>query len=478
MSATQRVVIVGGGITGLAAAFALEQARARGVPVQYTLLEASDHAGGNIRTVRDGDFLIDAGPDGFVVTKPAGAALCKAVGLGEQLIETIPANRRTYVAKGARLIPMPEGMLLVAPTDFKAMTFTPLVSWFGKMRAGIDLFIPKRTDKSDESIASFVRRRLGNEMSRTFAEPMLAGIYSGDPEQLSIQATFPMLVGLETEHGSIIRGAIEQRRKRPGTKPPPTAFLSLRDGMSTLPAAIVSRLAEGAMHFGCAVKALTRVTDAGAPRWLVECANGESFPADDVILAIPPNTASKLLAPHESTAAQTLGAIPQLSTATAFLAWSRDEIPHALDASGFIVPGAEKMRINASTWVTSKWPGRAPDGQVLIRVFFGGARGPEQPELPDDELIAIGREELRRTIGVTATPRLQRVFRYRSSNPQPTVGHLERMADVHQRCASVGGVWVSGGGYDGVGVPDCAKQGDAVVQRVLGSIAARPEVAA
>jgi oxygen-dependent protoporphyrinogen oxidase len=307
-------------------------------------------------------------------------------------------------------------------------------------------------------------------MAQIFAESLLAGIYAGDPEQLSIQATFPMLVALEREHGSLIRGAIDQRRKRPRTTAPASAFLSLRDGMGSLPIAIAAKLAPDSLRLGTRVTALAR----DAARWRIECDNGWQESADDVVLAIPPNAAARLLDAHEPAVATTLATILQLSTATGFMAWPRSAIPHPLDASGFIVPGNESLGINASTWVTSKWPDRAPAGHVLLRVFFGGARHPEHADLDDEALLAIGRRELRTTLGITERPVFGKVFRYRASNPQPTVGHVDRMADVHARCAALGGVWVTGGGYDGVGIPDCAKQGEAtanqIIQRMKGAV--------
>lgn len=462
------VAIVGGGITGLAAAYTLEMARRQQrAAVTYTLVEERDRLGGNIRTERIEGFVLDAGPDGFVAAKPHAAALCRAVGLEEELVETLPESRKVYVVHRGKLVPLPEGLMLTAPTRVSAMLRTPLLSFRGKLRMALEWFLPARPPAADESIADLVVRRLGREALEAFAEPLMAGIHAGSPEALSVRATFPQLAGMEREHGGLIRGALAmQRARRPRNRHgvPPSAFLSLRGGMGDLVSALERQLTRQNVITGAAVRSLTR---AGNGCWRLDLHNGASIEADQVILAIPCPVSASLLEPHDAVAASLLRQVPYLSTVTVFLAYHRDQIRHPLDASGFVVPRREGMRITASTWVSCKWPARAPEGTVLLRVFLGGARSPEIAEHDDRTLVAIAQQAIGALMGVRGAPRWTSVYRHLRSSPQMTVGHLERMEQVRARLSRLGGLQVAGGGYQGVGLPDCIQQGESAAKNIL-----------
>jgi len=471
MTEPRHVVVVGGGIAGLAAArSALARGRELGRPVAVTVVERSSRFGGNVATERVDGYVLDAGPDSWVVTKPQASALARELGLGGSLVGTLEANRRYYIAWGDRLHPVPEGLVLGVPTRIGPLARTRLFSWAGKARMALEPFVPARRFEGDEdeSIADFATRRLGREAAERLVAPLLGGISAGDASEISVRAGFPQLVAMEREHGSLVQGMRAAKAKREAAakggngeagKGERSAFVSLTGGVGELVRALVDRLrADGvALREGTTVESITRGAKGG---WDVALAGGESLAADAVVLAVPGHVAARLAGTFDEEAARALAAIRYGSTATAFLGYRRADVAHPLDGVGFVVPRAARRPILASTWVSSKWADRAPEGRVLLRVFFGGAWGERVLAGGDDELVRTARSELRALMGVDAEPEMTKVFRFDRGSAQMQVGHLAAMRAIHARLASVApGVIVAGGGYDGVGIPDCIRQG-------------------
>ncbi len=459
----RRVVVVGGGVTGLVVAYRLLGGQ-KGPRAEVTLLESRPRLGGNIQTEREGGFVIDGGPDSFVVAKPQATDLCKELGLGDRLIVTTAKNRRVYVPRRGVLHTLPEGLVLAVPTRFFPFAKTPLFSLQGKARMALDLVLPRRKEHGDESIGGFLRRRLGQEAVDVLGEPLLGGIYAGDVDTLSIRSTFPQLAELEDNHGSLIRGALAERRKKGPTKgPPPSPFHSLLGGMGELIEALVRRVekAGGDIHVGAPVVAVER--SSGAPlRWVVRygARDGqvESIEADDVVMAAPAHAAASALGGVDGELSALLRGIPYLSTATVVLAYARPDVPHALDAVGVVIPKEERRRILAATFISSKWTGRAPQDAALVRVFVGGHRDPGALAATDEALVSLAREELGSLIGVRGVPMLARVFRYEQANAQPIVGHADRVRQIRELARKHPGLHFAGAAFDGVGIPDCVRQ--------------------
>ncbi len=477
--AERHVVVVGGGLTGLAVAHRLTVLSQKpGVErLRVTVLEASSAVGGAIRTERQDGFVIEAGADSFVVQKPQAAALCRELGLGDELIATREENRKVYVQRKGELHLLPEGVVLGVPTRIAPLIASPLVSWRGKLRMGLDLVMPRRAGDEDESLGELVRRRFGAEALACFGEPILGGVYTGDIEALSAKATFPQLVGYEAKHGSLIRGALAQRRSA-GVKSgkPPSAFASLRGGMGEL----VRVLAERATRNGCEIRTGVSVRSidrqAGGSACYAIQARGpgdreETIAASDVVLTSYAYAAGDAVRAIDGRIADILTAIPYLSTATVSLAFDRADIAHPLDASGVVIPKGEARRILAASFSSSKWPHRAPSGTALLRVFFGGHRDPIAAEASDETLEALAREELASLLGITKPPRFARVFRYPRARPQPLVGHGARIREVCDRAAAYPGLYFAGAAIDGVGIPDCVRQADQVAAQIVASIA-------
>lgn len=447
----KRVVVIGGGISGLASAHALLE---RDLDVR--LFESSARLGGNVRTVHRDGYLIDEGPDSWVVTKPHATELCKALGLGDRLIETIPDNRRVYMRTERGLIPLPEGLMLGIPTRILPLATTPLLSWKGKARAALDLVLPARRDRDeDESLGAFVERRLGREVLDQLVAPLLGGLYTGDVHELSLRATFPQLAALE-EKGGLIRGALAMT---PNTTTRGSGFLTLRGGVGELIDALAALLGDVVRR----ETPVTRVAREG-DEYVVETSAG-AHRADHVVLAGPAHVAARLLADVSDAAANELSHVPYSSASTVFLAYSRGDIPHPLDATGYLVPKKAPGKALASTWVTSKWPFRAPDNKVLMRVFFGAA----DIDRTDDDLITRARDEMRDALRVTATPELVHVARFRCASPQPRVGHPARLERIAAALAEHRGLHAVGSAYDGVGLGDCVRQGQSVADRITTS---------
>ena len=436
------VAVVGGGIAGLSAAYELQQ---RGLTVR--VFDAAPHPGGVIRTERFGSWVIDGGPDALLIQKPAAVALCRELGLGDRLVSTL-LPRTAYILRDGRLRPLVEGSFLGFPIRAGALARSSLFTWGGKLRMAAEIFVP-RGHEDDASIAAFVRRRFGNEAVDYLAEPLLAGIHAGDAERLSMRALFPRLLDAERQGGSVLR-SLRGLRIAPS---PRGAFVSLPGGVGELVDTLVSALAPNT------VVSAARVTELGRASVYAVRANTQVIDARAVILAVPAYAAAALLRAFDTTLAGLCDAIPYASTATVALGYRRDQIRHPLKGSGFVVPRVEPCPLLAATWVTSKWPGRAPEGHALIRGFLGGGRDPRRFERSDDELIDIARETLSGLLDIEGDPVVTRLYRFHRQSPQYEVGHLQRVAAIEQRLSSVPGMFLAGSGFRAIGIPDCIADG-------------------
>jgi protoporphyrinogen/coproporphyrinogen III oxidase len=440
MEADLDAVIVGGGIAGLSAALSVQ-----GAGLRCRVLEASERVGGVIRTENHDGFLIEAGPDALLTTKPHGVALCRELGLGDRLV---PADTRpggVAVLLGGRLRPMPEGLMLGVPTRLLPMVTTSLFSWPAKMKMALEVLQRPRPEAADESIATFLRRHFGQEAVERVGEPLLAGIHAGDPERLSMSANFPRLVEVERRTGSLVRG-LARSAVAPGAGP---AFVSLRNGLQELVDAAEARLGPGGVEKVWPARTVRR----DGERWVIEGPRG-SIAVPRLVVALPPARAAALLGGLDAELATLLGGIRSVSTAVVYLAYRREDVSHSLSGQGLLVPRGEGRRLSAVTFVSSKFAGRAPEGQVLLRVFLGGARDPDVLERDDAALVELAASELRGILGLRASPTLTRVFRWAFGTPQLEVGHAARMAAVDERLARWPGLRLTGAGLRGTGIPD------------------------
>lgn len=460
-----RVAVVGGGIAGLAAAHRLvELAREGQRPLEIRLFEASPRLGGTIRTERIDDFIVEGGPDSFLSEKPAALRLCERLGMADRLIGTREEFRRTYVVHRGRLHPLPEGFLLLAPTRFWPLLTTSLFSWPGKLRMALDLILPRGGEQSDESLGSFVTRRLGREALDRVAQPLVGGIYTADPDQLSLAATMPRFLEMERQHRSLIYTMWKQSRAarsaQAGSGARWSLFVSIDDGMQTLVDRLAQALPQGVVRTSVPVSSI-RPRDASG--WSID--DGEHYAA--VIVATPAHRAASLLAPMSSDLASELRGIPYASSATVTLAFRREEIPHPLDGFGFVVPAIERRAIIACTFSSIKYPKRAPAEFVLLRTFVGGALQPKLFEKDDREMIALVRHELAALLGVQAKPALSHVSRHQDAMPQYHLGHADRIGRIDGLLRSRAGLHLVGSAYRGVGIPDCVRGGEEAAEAVI-----------
>ncbi len=454
------MVIVGGGISGLAAAYRIGQ---KGL--SYRLLEASSRLGGVIRTeARDG-FLLEGGPDAMLAQKPQGIGLCEEIGLGSRLVPTNPDQRAVFVLHRGGLHPLPEGMVLAVPTRIGPVLTSKLFSWRGKMRMGLDLVRPARKGTDDESIASFLRRRFGQEVVDRLGEPLLAGIHAGDPERLSIRASFPRFVDLETRYGSLVRGLWAAA---PPAKPGKAPFYSLAGGLGELVETLASKLSPAAVSKDVRVTGLERSSE-GSFRML---AGEETIRARAVILALPPGRTAPLVGGLSTSLGQALAGIRTSTTATVGLGFRREHVENELDGYGLLVPGTEGLRTTACGFFSTKFPGRAPAGHVLLRAFVGGHRDPQILDLGDDELVALVVREMTPVLGIRNAPVFSRVFRWPGGTPQLEVGHLDRVASMDEELRSVPGLFLAGAGVRVTGIPDSIAQGSAAAADAAAFLAA------
>jgi oxygen-dependent protoporphyrinogen oxidase len=464
----KRVVIVGGGITGLATAYALEKS---GEPCQVHVVEAAPRLGGNLVTVNHNGFTIDGGPDSWVATKPHASRLAKAVGLGDELIGTRPDTRKVYIVWKKELHAMPEGLVFGIPTEWKPFAQTHLFGLDTKLRALLEPLIPRKVfhGDEDESIASFLGRRVGPDICERIAGPLLGGIFAGDPESLSARACVPMLVDAEAKYGSLVMAmrALRAARKEQASSGESEAstFVSLKRGIGDLVTYVAHRLRDAEISTGRAVTKVSRIEGDSRGTWAVETNKGTLY-ADHVALTLPAHASSRMLADQDPTLSRMLGEVGYVSTATVFLAYRSYDIRHPLDAVGFLVPKGENRPILACTFVSSKWDHRAPSGQALMRVFIGGAGAEQVLDHDDDALAHLAREQLYDLLGIERPPVFTRVFRFKRASPQPTVGHLGRMRRLLERTATWPGLYVGGNGFVGTGIPDSIKQGEEIAARI------------
>lgn len=487
---TARVAIIGGGISGLAA---LEHLTRVAPGLQVTLLEASPRLGGYIRTERSGGFVMEAGPDVILASKPAAVELANRVGLGERLHGTNPAAKGSYILSGNQLLRMPDGLTGLVPSRFMPFATTPLVSPLGKLRVGLEYLIPPRRNAPDESIERFVTRRLGPEMYERLVEPLLSGISAGDGAKLSMEAMFPQLRAYERDHGGLIKGMLAVKRKQraakkatvatPGAavpdqppRQPTLGFLSFPGGLEELVDGIQREVRRrdpagrnAVIRTGARVERVERkgTGHESAPEFVITLSNGEQVVADAVILATPAYHSAAFIRSVDEELASALRGIEYVSTVTISVAYPASAVPRALDATGYVVPRIQGRPVLACTWGSSKFEGRSPAGHSLFRLFLGGAGRGSFVERSDDELLDVVRNEMRDVMGVTIDPELMRINRHDRAMPQYHVGHLDRVADIRARVASHPGLALAGAALGGVGIPDCVRSGVAAADQVL-----------
>jgi oxygen-dependent protoporphyrinogen oxidase len=458
----KRIVIIGGGSSGLAAAHRLIELGHQ----QITLLEASARLGGTIRTQHRDGFLLECGPDSFISEKPEALALAKRLGLESRLIETNEQHRRSFIVRKGRLRPVPEGFQLLAPSRIWPFLTTDIFSLTGKIRMAADLFLPRRNSNGteDESLASFVRRRLGPEALERMAQPMVGGIYTADPETLSLRATLPRFLDMERDHRSLILALLRQSyAQKSGTSGARySLFLSFDGGMEVIVKTLAGVIPN--VRLNTRIDVIHRSNGA----WIIRTDAGESLEADAVCLAVPAYVAAKLLDNVNQRLASQLSAIKYASTATINFAYPRAAINHPLDGFGFVVPFIEKRSLIACTFSSVKFPGRAPNDHVLLRAFVGGALQPEMFALED-----MGRRieaDLRELLQIHGEPLFIEVAKWERSMPQYQVGHLDRVTQIENELERMPGLTLAGNSYRGAGIPDCIRSGETAAEKIINSL--------
>jgi oxygen-dependent protoporphyrinogen oxidase len=481
----KRIIIIGGGVAGLGAAFKARRAASEGRDVEFVLVEKDRRLGGKIQTEmvpdpsEQGRFVVDGGPDCFLTEKPACHRIAKLIGIFDDELPTDDSRRRTWILSRGKLHQMPDGVMMFAPTKFVPFATTGLFSWPGKIRMAMDLFIPPKEVASgefnDETLESFVVRRMGRECLDRLAEPLVGGVHASDPKQMSLAATFPRLLEMEQDYGSLLKAFIATRRKveemrrkyptRPGEKPR-TFFTSFVNGMQQLTDSMADAAGRESIHTGAAVTSLQRTSGDG---WRTSLSGGSSVDGDAVIIATESWAAEPLIRPHDEAIADALANIPTSSSATVSVAFKESEVGFDLNAFGVLCPLVEGRALMAATYSSTKWPGRAPAGKVLLRGFVGGPHNQEIVRGSDEQLVQSVLDEFRDILGLKrfAKPLFSRVFRWHRGMPQYTLGHLDRVALIENRSAQIPGLALAGGCYKGVGVPNCIESGEKAVSKLL-----------
>jgi oxygen-dependent protoporphyrinogen oxidase len=458
------MLIIGGGISGLSAAYYLSKA---GIP--STIIEKRPRLGGVINTERVQGCLIEGGPDSYLSVKPWASELITELGMGSQIIGSNDSLRKTYILKSGRMAPIPDGLQFLIPTKIAPMITTPLLGWGTKIRMGLEVFRkPPASPRADTSVADFVREHYGQEVVDYLAEPLLAGVYGGSPETLSVQSVLPRFVELETRYGSLSKGTLagmKANRSKSSSGPSTTPlFRTLRGGLGDLVSALEKQIAPHATVLRGAAELLERTASGFRVR-----VNGEWMESPHVILACEAHQAAPLLRGIEARAADLLSQVAYSSSLTMALAFRPGSFRRPLDGFGFLIPRKERKLLSACTFVGTKFTDRTPEDLMLLRCFAGGIDGEPLLARTDEQLIAATLDELRTLMGLASEPVFTRISRWPRSMAQYTVGHAQRTAEVEQRLQNISGLFVAGNAYHGIGIPDCVRMGKQAAQRIIGT---------
>jgi len=460
----KRIAIIGGGISGLSAAYTIEEKRQSGTEVEYVLFESSARLGGVLVTDHVDGCLVEAGPDSFLTEKPWAADLCRKVGLGDQLIGSNDSERKTYIVAKGKLVVMPDGLMFMVPTKILPTVMSPLFSVRTKMRMAAEWFHPPRKAEEDETVAEMVRRHYGSEMVDLLADPLLSGVYGGEATELSVRSVLPRFADMESKYGSLGRAMLAARKKT-GTAakgPARPLFTSLKDGMQAMVDAVGARLDPSALKTSTPVRSVIRQDDG----WTVS-AGYQSDQFDAVIIATPTHAAAAVLEAADGGLARDLGNITYSSSVTVTLGYDEKVRRSLPPGFGFLVPRSAGHRMLAATFVHNKFPHRAPENRAIVRCFLGGARDEEILQSSEAEILQIVRGELKQIIGLDAEPLFARVYKWKSAMAQYSVGHLERLQRIEAARLALPGLALAGNGYSGIGVPDCVRSGSEAASKIM-----------
>jgi protoporphyrinogen/coproporphyrinogen III oxidase len=460
----KRIAIIGGGISGLSAAYTIEEKRQSGTSVEYVLFESSPRLGGVLVTDRVDGCLVEAGPDSFLTEKPWAADLCSKIGLGDQLIGSNDSERKTYIVVRGKLVVMPDGLMFMVPTKIMPTVFSPLFSWRTKIRMAAEWFHPPHKASEDETVAEMVQRHYGPEMVDLLADPLLSGVYGGEASQLSVRAVLPRFADMESKHGSLGRAMLAARKKvgAVANVPARPLFTSLKEGMQQMVDALVARLDANSLKTSSLVQSVIPQDDA----WTVS-AGYQSDQFDAVIIATPAHGASAVLQGADENLSRDLSEIQYSSSVTVTLGYDEKVRRSLPPGFGFLVPRSEGHRMLAATFVHNKFPHRAPENRALVRCFLGGARDEQILQATEEEILQIVRDELRQIIALDAEPLFARVYKWKSAMAQYSVGHLERLQRIEAFRQKLPGLGLAGNGYNGIGVPDCVRSGAEAAGKIL-----------
>jgi oxygen-dependent protoporphyrinogen oxidase len=445
------VIIVGGGIAGLSAAYDLAKA---GLP--HTLIEKQPRVGGVIQTHEWEGCVMECGPDSFISAKPEAMKLIQELGLAGDVIGSKDEERVTYIQRHGKLVRLPEGTTMFVPTRPSSMLASPLVSWGTKVRMGLEFFRGPKT-YPDRSVSEFVTDHFGRETLDYLAEPLLSGVYGGDPDQLSVASVLPRFVEMERTKGSLARALMGARSSAKRSEP---LFRTLKSGLGCL----VDRLAVKANVVHGSAKAIERLGNGFRVR-----VNDDWMDAEHLVVACPAWAAGELLCDVDSRLASLLRMIPYTSSAIAQMVFRASEFDGQRAGTGFLIPRKERRKLMACTFVGTKFPHRVPVDKITLRCFFGGAGNEAVLDESDESLIAIAREELRAILGLTAAPIYSGVYRWPRSMAQYIVGHGARLKEIESHASAVPGLHLAGNAYTGIGIPDCIRMGRQAAAQIVTS---------
>jgi oxygen-dependent protoporphyrinogen oxidase len=450
-------VIIGGGISGLSTAYYLARSGAHNV-----LVESRPRLGGVIQTEHVEGCVIEAGPDSFLSVKPAALELIRDLGLGDQVIGSNDRVRKTFVRRGGRLIPLPDGLMMMVPTRILPLLTTSLIGWGTKLRMGLELFRAPKPRAEDESVAEFIEEHYGREAVDYLAEPLLSGVYGGSPQALSVQSVLPRFAELAAQYGSLTRGVLAERAKARSKGPSLPLFHTLRGGLGQMVDAIV-RAAGGSTEFRQGrAEAVERAGDG----FRIKVA-GDWLEADHLVLASEAHSGAALMGGLDGRLAELLGMVPYSSSMTVALGFDVADFARLPAGFGFLVPKSERRKLLACTWVGTKFSDRVPAGKIVARCFLGGMDDGGVLAESDESIVAAVTEELGEIADIAAQPRFSRIFRWPRSMAQYVVGHGARQAEVETRVAAIAGLHLAGNAYQGIGIPDCIRQGRAAAEKIL-----------